>query len=316
MPPLTGFSDNPLLTRDDLIKATLALIEPLIPYFSPAKGRIRVPTTTGTHFDEVAAQFEGFARPLWAVGSLLLGCDSIADAELRDRVLEVTQPWIDGVISGTDPQHTDYWGAVDQMDQRMVEAEIFSYALLAAPEQFFNRLSKEQKANVVSWLKSMNGKQMPPTNWRWFRVFSNLALVKVCGEPLHQVSKELEADLEILDTFYIGHGWSADGPWQTTAQAAVEQELAESTGRRDTIGVGRQADYYSGSFAIQFSQLLYSKYANDIDAQRCEKYRQRAREFGKDFCRYFDTKGPFIPCDLRGDSHDPLQVRLFLLDAR
>lgn len=298
MPPLTGFSDNPLLTRDDLIKATLALIEPLLPYFSPAKGRIRVPITTGTHFDETAAQFEGFARPLWAVGALLLGCDSIDDAELRKRVLEVTQPWIDGVVSGTDPQHTEYWGPVNQMDQRMVEAEILSYALLAAPEQFFNRLTNEQKANVTTWLKSMNGKEMPPTNWRWFRVFSNLALVRVCGEPLHEVSEELEADLDILDTFYIGHGWSADGPWQTSNQAAAEQRLAESTGRRDAVGVGRQADYYSGSFAIQFSQLLYSKYANDIDGQRCERYRQRAREFGQDFWRYFDTEGQTILCNL------------------
>lgn len=57
------------------------------------------------------------------------------------------------------------------------------------------------------------------------------------------------------------------------------------------MGKGRQADYYSGSFAIQFSQLLYTRFAGDLDPERCEKYRAQAREFGKGFWRYFDQDG-------------------------
>lgn len=50
-------------------------------------------------------------------------------------------------------------------------------------------------------------------------------------------------------------------------------------------------DYYSGSFAIQFSQLLYAKYAGNLDPDRVARYQQQAREFGSDFWRYFDKNG-------------------------
>ncbi|KAM0425901.1 hypothetical protein ACHAPT_008839 [Fusarium lateritium] len=295
MPPLPGFSDNPFKTRTDSIRATIALLKPLINYFSPEKARIRIPISTGTHFDESAAQLEGFARPLWAVGALLYGYDSIEDQELASQVDKLVQPWLKGFVSGTDPDHPEYWGAVHDMDQRMVEAEILAFALLAAPGKIYEPLSDRQKGNITAWLKSMNGKEMPPTNWRWFRVFSNLALTKVCGVLYENVKDKMNADLEILDTFYLYDGWSADGPWQTPEQAEREYQQTLTTGRRDAIGVGRQVDYYSGSFAIQFSQLLYSKFANDIDGSRCDLYRQRARDFGAGIWRYFNSQGSSIP---------------------
>ncbi|KAL6917599.1 hypothetical protein ACHAPO_000592 [Fusarium lateritium] len=295
MPPLSGFSDNRFESRDDFIEAIIALINPLNKYFSPDKSRIRIPVATGAHFDESAAQLEGFARPLWAIAPLLYGYDSISNRDLATRVDELVQPWVQGFIAGTDPNHPEYWGTMKDMDQRMVESEMIAFALIAAPKRFYNPLSDGQKHNIKSWLSSINGKEMPPTNWRWFRVFCNLALVKTCGLPLCQVQAELDADLKILDSFYLEDGWSGDGPWQTADQAAQETEFAARTGRRDAIGVGRQADYYSGSFAIQFSQVLYSKFAADLDEKRCEVYRQRARDFGSKIWRYFDAQGSSIP---------------------
>ncbi|KAF4820214.1 hypothetical protein CGCSCA5_v004049 [Colletotrichum siamense] len=295
MPPLPGFSDNPLRTRSDLIRATLALLRPLIPHFSPSKARIRVPVSTATHFDETAAQLEGFARPLWAVGALLLGVEATSDPKLANSINEVVQPWIDGFVAGTDPAHPEYWGKINDMDQRMVEAEIISFALLSAPERIFAPLSDQAKQNVTNWLRTLNGMEMPKNNWRWFRVFGNLALSKVCGVPFEDVRDELNSDLELLDTFYRMDGWSADGPWQTAEQAHDEFEQFGKTGRRDAIGIGRQADYYSGSFAIQFSQLLYSRFAADLDPKRSAVYRQRARDFGASFWRYFDAGGAAIP---------------------
>ncbi|KAJ0377927.1 hypothetical protein COL26b_003842 [Colletotrichum chrysophilum] len=175
------------------------------------------------------------------------------------------------------------------MDQRMVEAETISFALLSAPERIFAPLSDQAKQNVTNWLSTLNGMEMPKNNWRWFRVFGNLALSKVCGVPFEDVRDELNSDLELLDTFYRMDGWSADGPWQTAEQARDELEQFGKTGRRDAIGIGRQADYYSGSFAIQFSQLLYSRFAADLDPKRSAVYRQRARDFGATFWRYFDA---------------------------
>ena len=72
---------------------------------------------------------------------------------------------------------------------------------------------------------------MPNTNWLWFRVFANMGLAKN-GAPYSQ--EKMEADMDHLDSFYRDEGFSNDGPAGYT-----------------------QMDYYSGSFAIQFLQLLY-----------------------------------------------------------
>ncbi|SPN99269.1 uncharacterized protein DNG_02306 [Cephalotrichum gorgonifer] len=295
MPPLPGFSDNPLRSRSDVVRATLALLRPLLQHFSPGKGRIRLPSSTGAHFDEVAAQLEGFARPLWAVGGLLMGLGSDTDPELASDITEVVKPWLDGIATGTDPEHPDYWGTMDDINQRMVEAEIVAFALLSAPEHILETYDERTKANIGNWLKSLHNLPMPKNNWRWFRVFANLARVKALGEPLDDVRDEIASDLDLLDGFYRFDGWSADGPWLTNEQQEAEVAQYEVTGRRDAVGVGRQADYYSGSFAIQFSQLLYVRFAADVDPERAEKYRQRAKDFGAGFWRYFDASGAAIP---------------------
>lgn len=286
MPPLAGFTDNPWLTRADFLTGTTALLKPLHPFFSPSHARIRLSPATGTHFDETAAQLEGFARPLWAVGALLRGDNSTEDLD------SLLQPWITGLAAGTDPEHDEYWGAISPTDQRMVEAEIVSFALLAAPDRLYGALDARSRTNVANWLRGMVGKPMPLNNWRWFRVLSELALIKVCGASggeAELLRREMQADLAVLDGFYRRDGWSADGPW---LPAGAEPE-GRGKGRRvdEEVGAGRQVDYYSGSFAIQFSQLLYVRFAADLDPERAEVYKQRARDFGSEFWRYFDADG-------------------------
>ncbi len=95
----------------------------------------------------------------------------------------------------------------------------------------------------------------------------------------------MKADLDHLDTFYIGDGWSRDGP-----EGIV------------------QLDYYSSSFAIQFAQLAYSKLQQDEDPIRCEEYRNRARQFALDFVRYFDGEGK-IGCS-------PMHLDIILTEDR
>lgn len=102
-------------------------------------------------------------------------------------------------------------------------------------------------------------------DWLWFRVFANLGLAKVGAA--HDRARMLK-DLDHLDTFYLGDGWSRDGP----------------------EGV-RQLDYYSGSFAIQYAQLVYAALAGDEDPERAAEYKRRAARFAGDFVHYFDEDG-------------------------
>ncbi|KAI4654329.1 uncharacterized protein J4E78_007374 [Alternaria triticimaculans] len=269
MPPLDGFSNNPFKTHADLKTASIALLRALKPYQSPHGARIKVPLSTGTHFDDVAAQLEGYARPLWAVGALMH-----SNIVSEDEYEELIKPYALGLANGTNPNHEDYWGPVVLRDQRMVEMEIISFALLSAPETMFHSQTEEAKRHIREWLETINGKDFPTTNWLWFRVMTNLALIKVCDVPKEHGLDAMKADLDLMEQFYRGDGWAADGIW--------------SDG-------GRQADYYSGSFAIQFSQLIYAKMAQDLDPERCERFRSRAKEFAVSFWRYFDTNGAAIP---------------------
>lgn len=99
----------------------------------------------------------------------------------------------------------------------------------------------------------------------WFRVFANLGLQKNGAAYSHS---RIEADMDHLDTFHVGGGWSNDGPKSH-----------------------HQMDYYSGSFAIQFLQLLYAKLAGDFDPERADRYRRRSKEFALDFVHYFAPDG-------------------------
>ena len=54
-------------------------------------------------------------------------------------------------------------------------------------------------------------------------------------------------------------------------------------------------DYYSGSFAIQFLQLLYAKIAGEGDPERAEEFRARGTKFAADFLHYFDEEGRALP---------------------
>lgn len=265
MPPLTGFSDNPFRTHADFKTACISLLRALKRYQSPGGARIKLPLATGTHFDDIAAQLEGFARPLWAIGALIHG-GCLAEGETK----ELVQPYVRGLANGTDPNHSEYWGPVVVRDQRMVEMEIISFALMAAPKVLFHEQTPEAQQNIKSWLATINEKDFPITNWLWFRVMTNLALVKVCGVPYEDVERFMKEDLDQMEKFYLGEGWAADGIWSDE---------------------GRQADYYSGSFAIQFSQLLYVKIAEDLDPARCARFRERAAAFASTFWRYFDENG-------------------------
>ncbi|KAF9698833.1 hypothetical protein EKO04_003129 [Ascochyta lentis] len=255
--PLHAFSTNPLRDREDAVKAATSLLDPLLAGFSDYSSMVKV-GSTGTRFDETAAQVEGFARPLWGLAALLAGGSEYA----------ATDKFVEGLVNGTDPESPGFWGYMEDIDQRMVEACPIGFTLAVANKQFWDPLTDKQKKNVETWLGSMNGKEMPNTNWLWFRVFANLGLAKNGANWNKDLVK---SDIKQLNTFYRGDGWSNDGPEHY-----------------------RQMDYYSGSFAIQYLQLLYAKLAADIDPEQASEYKERARLYAQDFVHYFDPEGRAI----------------------
>lgn len=261
MPPLGGFSDNPFRNRADLVRAAEVLVKPLQRYQSPGKALIKLATATGAGFSETAAQLEGFSRPLWIIPSLLQQMSDDSDLHLTS--------WLEGLKTGTDPASPEYWGDIGDFDQRAVETESIAFALLVAPERFVPS-DPAERDRLAAWLRQINHVRLPENNWSWFRVFVSFALMKALGVPMEEVREVIERDLRLLDSFYVGDGWSTDGLWGDER---------------------KQADYYSGSFALQFAQLLYVRLSDGYDNARAERYKNQAREFALGYWRYFDTNG-------------------------
>ncbi|KAK0635334.1 hypothetical protein B0T17DRAFT_483298 [Bombardia bombarda] len=253
------FSKVALKDRDSVQDLLRTLLDPLEPFFSPLKSRVRMPGATAVRFDQTASEVEGICRPLWGLACLLAG-----GGEYHG-----TQWWVDGIRAGTDPESPEFWGYPRDNDQRMVEMCPLGYALAVAPV-IWGSLTERERGNVESWLgNSINEKNMPNTNWLWFRVFANLGLKKQGGKFSQE---RLDADIEHLNTFYRGDGWSNDGP----------------------EGI-HQMDYYSSSFAIHFLQLLYAKLAGEDEPARAEEFKKRAQLAALDLVHYYDKEGRSIP---------------------
>lgn len=245
--PLAG---NPLRTRDDLQQAMRDLYAPLARCHSA--GGARVPLgATGAHFPDVAAELEGFARPLWGLVPLAAG-GAAFDWSTHLR----------GLAAGTDPAHDEYWGPTTDLDQRSVEMAAIGFALASVPDQLWEPLEGTAKRTLAAWLHGINDVELADNNWRFFRVLVNLGLQRV-GER-HDAAQSA-ADLDRLESFALGDGWYSDGP-------------------------GARRDHYV-PFAMHLYGLLYAQLAGDQDPERAERFRERAATFAPDFASWFADDG-------------------------
>lgn len=115
-------NSNPLVDKDDMTTLLSDLLAPLEASQSLGGARIKL-GHSGAGFDPVASELEGYARALWGLGPLLASePDHPLFGSLRSK-------WVRGLINGTDPNHTEYWGDCQDRDQRLVEqAAIVSHA--------------------------------------------------------------------------------------------------------------------------------------------------------------------------------------------
>ena len=248
--PMAG---NPLRTRADVEAALRALWEPLEAYRSPGKARIRLGHDSA-HFDRAAADFEGFARPLWGLAPAAVGgADWIDWGAIRE-----------GLANGVDPAHPEYWGAVQDVDQRMVELAGLGYALRLVPERLWAPLPDAAKANLARWLTEARVRPFSTNNWKFFRVMIDLGLEAI-GVP-HDPAPS-EQYLDEIDALSFGDGWYRDGPW-------------------------RRVDHYI-PFAFHFYGLLLAAYGRRAD--RAKAWRERARAFAPDYDRWFAQDGAVVP---------------------
>lgn len=246
---------NPLKTKQDLQQAFTQLTDPLISHYSRGFAHLHIGNTSASYSDEIAG-LEGFSRILWALPALTAGGQ---DSKLWEL-------YITGIKNGTNPLHQEYWGEVNDYDQRLVEMAAMGLALILAPEKVWEPLSVVEKENFTNWLSQINTHGLYDCNWVLFAVMVNLGLKQV-GAPFDK--DRMDWALDKIEDFYIGDGWYSDGK-------------------------GGHSDYYV-PFAIHYYGLIYAKLMQQEDPKRSKLYKDRAATFAKDFIYWFDQDGSALP---------------------
>ncbi len=242
------------MNKSEYQQMLMKLLSALKDKYSEGCAHLRLGANTAGYGSQIAGM-EGFSRVLWGLVPYWYGGG-------KDE--EFANVYRKGIAAGTNPDSPEYWGDLGNRDQRMVEMAAISYGILLTPQYLWEPLSDVEKKNLVNWLSQVNPYEMPENNWQFFAVLVNLALKSVGAEYDRE---RMQKSFDLYESFYLGNGWYADG-------------------KRP------QKDYYV-SFAIHFYCLLYSKFEADTEGEeeRCKLYRDRAKEFAKDFIYWFDEEG-------------------------
>lgn len=246
-----------LNSKSDYQDKLFDIINPLLPHYSEGRARLTLGFTSAT-YSQAVAEMEGFARVLWGLAPYLAGG---GNSEVFENI------YLQGLAHGTDPQDLEYWGDVENRDQRLVEIAAIAVGLLLAPDKLWEPLSSEAKDNLATWIGSINTHELMTNNWQFFGILANVALKKLGRNEFSQGA--LNRYLEIINSYYEGDGWYRDGLLQTH-------------------------DYYI-AFAMHYYGLIYSVFMADDDPINSNNFKERAMLFGPQFVYWFDETGAGIP---------------------
>lgn len=162
------------------------------------------PSWSGTRID----QLEGFSRIMPLFGAWVAAGRS-SNVELRDgRSIDLAAAFRRGLLAGTDPASSEYWGAMGDGDQRIVEAADVALALWLFRRSVWLSLDSGQRDRVVRWLSLADARTVPDNNWHLFVITVN-AVLEALGAPLDADSSEWR--YRRVKDFYRGDGWFSDG---------------------------------------------------------------------------------------------------------
>lgn len=233
----------------------MRLLQPLKPFYSESGARLELGVTSA-HYENDSIPMEAFARPLWGLVPFWAG---------GGREPEFERLYPKGLAAGTNPAHPDYWHTCRDFDQKFCEMAVIAYGMLLVPERVWEPLSEAEKENLTEWLWEINRHECCACNWQWFAILTNLAL-KVRGRPFSR--ERMESGLAMLEDYYDTGGWYRDGN-------------------------GGDKDYYNPFVMVSYG-LLYAMFMQQEEPERCRRFRERARDFTKDYIYWFADDGASI----------------------
>lgn len=152
-------------------------------------------------------RLEGFSRLAPLIAAWLHGGRS-SRINLGSQTVDLLELLRTGLLNGTDPSSTEYWGKIKHWGQAIVEAADIALVLWLTQHLLWDALTEEQRTRVADWLLQVNHKGIPDNNWHLFVVQVNTVLAAL-GKP-HD-GEELALHYQRAKAFYRGDGWFRDG---------------------------------------------------------------------------------------------------------
>ncbi|MDJ1178843.1 DUF2264 domain-containing protein [Roseofilum sp. BLCC_M91] len=252
------------LTRRHWEEAVLILLAGMLAYASPGKARIKLPGVNSTH-GVVADELEGFSRSLIMATPLLKGNPNLKFT-VGNQILDLVGFYREGILAGTNPQHPEYWGQIEDYSQNIVECGSLAWSLYLSQAHIWDKYSDREKQQVADYLLQCNGVKVHANNWLLFKVIINTVLEKL-GMPFSK--KEIFKNLEICKKMYLGEGWYRDGKT-------------------------KQIDYYN-AWGFHYYFLMWVVLDGDRHPNIAQLHIQRMGEYMHNF-RYFVSREGNVPC--------------------
>jgi len=116
-----------------------------------------------------------------------------------------------GLLAGTDPKSSGYWGRIRSWDQRIVETADVARIVWMTRGQIWQRLDTQQRVQVAAWLQQGEGKKTPDNIWLLFPVTVEVVLrsLGVVGPGADSASNP---NYRTFKQNYLGNGWFSDPP--------------------------------------------------------------------------------------------------------
>ena len=217
-----------------------------------------------------ADRLESFARPcLWAAHWLQATPTTFPATAPEALSRQAIADWFrQGLLLGTDPNSSEYWGPTQDHHQHTVEMAALVLALEIAREHLWDPLSKKEKEQIARWFASVRGTKLHPNNHLFFGVLA-LSFLEKEGFGKAEDAPQIKKWLEELEGMAIGQGWFRDGSNQTV-------------------------DYYN-AYAFHFYGLWWGRLFGKGDPARVRRWQDFARTFLPDYARFFAASGENVP---------------------
>jgi len=162
-----------------------------------------LPSKRGYHVSGV----EGFARTAPLIAAWLNSRDSY-EVIINGVSVDFVQYLRRAVLAGTSPKSPDYWGDIEDYNQRIVEASDIAKLLWLTRSYIWNSFSVAEKKQVKKWLSSALSRKTPPNNWLLFQTITRIVLDKLEG----QNTSEDYPPYQQFKSYYTESGWFFDAP--------------------------------------------------------------------------------------------------------